>query len=101
MKAIKETGNNLIAALETHSVGLLDSFFQMFIFKEFKRFDRKIEKLNREGITIDFLVVCTPYYLHDAHIRYDLKIDAKVICEKPIVLNPWNIDALKLIKGDR
>ena len=90
MKAIKETGNNLIAALDKHdSVGILDSFFpDAYFFTEFERFDRHLEKLKREGINIDFLVVCTPNYLHDAHIRYGLKIGADVICEKPIELNP-------------
>ena len=102
MKAIKETGNNLIAALDKHdSVGVLDSFFpDAYFFAEFERFDRHLEKLKREGIAIDFLVVCTPNYLHDAHIRYGLKLGADVICEKPIVLNPWNVDALTLIEKE-
>ena len=102
MKAIKETGNYLIAALDKHdSVGVLDSYFpDAYFFTEFERFDRHLEKLKREGKAIDFLVVCTPNYLHDAHIRYGLKLGADVICEKPIVLNPWNVDALTLIEKE-
>jgi len=96
MKAIKETGNNLIAALDKHdSVGILDSYFpDADFFVEFERFDRHLEKLKREGKHVDFVTVCSPNYLHDAHIRFGLRIGAEVICEKPVVLNPWNIDAL-------
>ena len=102
IKAIKETGNNLIAALDKHdSVCVLDSFFtDVYFFTEFERFDRHLEKLKREGIVLDFLVLCTPNYLHDAHIRYGLNLGANVICEKPIVLNPWNVDALALIEEE-
>ncbi|NNF00678.1 MAG: Gfo/Idh/MocA family oxidoreductase, partial [Pyrinomonadaceae bacterium] len=100
MKAIKETGNNLVAALDPFdSVGILDSFFpNADFFTEFERFDRHIEKLKREGTTIDYVTVCSPNYLHDAHIRFGLRHGADVICEKPIVLNPWNIDALEEIE---
>jgi UDP-N-acetyl-2-amino-2-deoxyglucuronate dehydrogenase len=96
MKAIKDTGNNLVAALDKHdSVGILDSYFpEANFFTEFERFDRHCEKLKRNGTSIDYVVVCSPNYLHDAHIRFGLRIGAKVICEKPVVLNPWNIEAL-------
>ena len=96
MKAIKETGNNLIAALDKHdSVGILDSYFpETEFFVEFERFDRHIEKLKRLGVHTDYVTVCSPNYLHDAHIRFGLRVGADVICEKPLVLNPWNIDGL-------
>lgn len=96
MKAIKETGNNLLAAIDKHdSVGILDSYFpEADFFTEFERFDRHVEKLKRQGKKIDYVSVCSPNYLHDAHIRFGLRIGADVICEKPIVLNPWNVDAL-------
>lgn len=96
MKAIKETGNQLIVALDKNdSVGILDNYFpDAEFFTEFERFDRHIDKIKRAGIKTDYVSVCTPNYLHDAHIRFGLRIGATVICEKPIVLNPWNIDAL-------
>jgi UDP-N-acetyl-2-amino-2-deoxyglucuronate dehydrogenase len=96
MKAIKDTGNNLLAALDKHdSVGILDSYFpEADFFTEFERFDRHLEKQKRLGNRTDFVSVCSPNYLHDAHIRFGLRIGADVICEKPVVLNPWNIDAL-------
>jgi UDP-N-acetyl-2-amino-2-deoxyglucuronate dehydrogenase len=102
MKAIKDTGNNLVAALDKHdSVGILDSYFpEADFFTEFERFDRHCEKLKRQGIKIDYVSVCSPNYLHDAHIRFGLRIGADVICEKPIVLNPWNIDALMEIEKE-
>lgn len=102
MKAIKDTGNNLIAALDKHdSVGILDSYFpDTDFFTEFERFDRHLEKQKRNGIKIDYVSVCSPNYLHDAHIRFGLRIGADVICEKPIVLNPWNIDALEEIEKE-
>ncbi len=102
MKAIKETGNKLIAALDRHdSVGILDSYFpEADFFVEFERFDRHLEKLKREGTHIDFVSVCSPNYLHDAHIRFGMRIGADVICEKPLVLNPWNIDALMEIEKE-
>jgi len=102
MKAIKDTGNNLLAAIDKHdSVGILDSYFpDADFFTEFERFDRHIEKLKRNGTKIDFVSVCSPNYLHDAHIRFGLRIGADVICEKPIVLNPWNIDALMEIEKE-
>ena len=96
MKAIKDTGNNMLAAIDKHdSVGILDSYFpEADFFIEFERFDRHIDKLKRQGLKLDFVSVCSPNYLHDSHIRFGLKNGADVICEKPIVLNPWNIDAL-------
>jgi len=102
MKAIKETGNQLIAALDKNdSVGILDNFFpNADFFTEFERFDRHIEKLRRNGTPIDYVSICSPNYLHDAHIRFGLRIGANAICEKPIVLNPWNIDALEEIESE-
>ena len=102
MKAIKDTGNNLLAALDKHdSVGILDSYFpQADFFTEFERFDRHIEKLKRNSIKTDYVSVCSPNYLHDAHIRFGLRIGADVICEKPVVLNPWNFDALAEIVAE-
>jgi UDP-N-acetyl-2-amino-2-deoxyglucuronate dehydrogenase len=99
---IKETGNGLIAALDKNdSVGVLDSYFpEADFFTEFERFDRHIEKLRRKGIKTDFVSVCSPNYLHDSHIRFGLRVGADVICEKPIVLNPWNIDALAEIEKE-
>ncbi|HFB99240.1 MAG TPA: Gfo/Idh/MocA family oxidoreductase [Phaeodactylibacter sp.] len=97
MKAIKNTNNNLVAALDiSDSVGIIDSYFpQSAFFTEFERFDRHLEKLRRNGIQLDYTSICSPNYLHDAHIRFGLRHGSDVICEKPIVLNPWNIDALE------
>ena len=102
MRAIKDTGNNLIAALDKNdSVGILDSFFpEADFFTEFERFDRHLEKQKRKGIKTDYLSVCSPNYLHDSHIRFGLRLGADVICEKPVVLNPWNIDALAEIEKE-
>jgi UDP-N-acetyl-2-amino-2-deoxyglucuronate dehydrogenase len=102
MKAIKDTGNNLLAALDKHdSVGILDSYFpEADFFTEFERFDRHLEKIKRQGTKTDYVSVCSPNYLHDAHIRFGLRIGADVICEKPVVLNPWNIDALLEIEKE-
>jgi UDP-N-acetyl-2-amino-2-deoxyglucuronate dehydrogenase len=96
MQAIKSTGNNLIAAFDPYDgVGILDSFFPSAdFFTEFEIFDRHIEKLLSKGIKIHYLSICSPNYLHDAHIRYGLRLGIEVICEKPLVLNPWNIKAL-------
>ncbi len=101
-KAIKETGNNLVAAMDPFdSVGLLDSFFpKADFFSEFERFDRYIDKYNRSGNKLDFLSVCSPNYLHDSHIRFGLKQGADVICEKPLVLNPWNIEGLRAVEKE-
>ena len=102
MMAIKETGNNLIAAYDPYDgVGIIDSYFpKAHFFTEFERFDRHIEKLKREGTTIDYVSICSPNYLHDSHIRHGLRIGADVICEKPLVLNPWNVDALIDLEKD-
>jgi UDP-N-acetyl-2-amino-2-deoxyglucuronate dehydrogenase len=96
MNAIKDTGNTITAALDKFdSVGILDSFFpEADFFTEFERFDRHIEKLKQKDTPIDFVSVCSPNYLHDSHIRFGLRNHADVICEKPLVLNPWNIDSL-------
>ena len=96
LQAIKDTGNNLVATLDKFdSVGQLDSYFpQTDFFTEFERFDRHIEKLRRQGKRIDYVSICSPNYLHDAHIRFALRHQADAICEKPLVLNPWNVDAL-------
>jgi UDP-N-acetyl-2-amino-2-deoxyglucuronate dehydrogenase len=96
MKAIKDTGNSLIAAFDPYDgVGVMDSYFpEAHFFTEFERFDRHIEKIKRAGTKIDYVSICSPNYLHDSHIRYGLRIGADVICEKPLVLNPWNVDAL-------
>ena len=96
LRAIKDTGNQLIAALDKFdSVGVMDSYFpKADFFVEFERFDRHIEKLKRAGTHLDYVSICTPNYLHDSHIRMALRRGADAICEKPLVLNPWNIDAL-------
>lgn len=97
LKAIKETGNNLVAALDNHdAVGILDSYFpEASFFTEYERFDRHLDKLKRNGTSIDYLSVCSPNYLHDAHCRFGLRLRADVICEKPVALNPWNIEGLR------
>jgi UDP-N-acetyl-2-amino-2-deoxyglucuronate dehydrogenase len=96
LKAIKETGNTLVAALDPNqSVGIIDSYFpDTHFFTEFERFDRHIDKRRRRGDGIDYVSICSPNYLHDAHIRFALRSQADAICEKPLVLNPWNVDAL-------
>ncbi len=96
LKAIKETNNNLVAALDkSDSVGILDSYFpNADFFIEYERFERHIDKLRKTNGKVDYVSICTPNYLHDSHIRFALRHDADAICEKPIVLNPWNIDAL-------
>lgn len=101
-KAIKETGNILVAALDKHdNVGILDSYFpNADFFTEFERFDRHVDKLKRRGESIDYVSICSPNYLHDSHIRFALRTGANAICEKPIVLNPWNLDALKDIERE-
>ncbi len=103
LKAIKETGNILVAALDkSDSVGILDSFFpDADFFTEFERFDRHLEKLKRnKGQNVDYVSICSPNYLHDAHIRFALRIGADAICEKPLTLNPWNITALSEIEKE-
>jgi len=102
LNAIKETGNNLLASLDKFdSVGRIDSYFpESDFFVEFERFDRHFDKLKRTGTKIDYVSICSPNYLHDSHIRFALRHQAEAICEKPIVLNPWNIDALQEIENE-
>ena len=102
LHAIKETGNNLLASLDKFdSVGRIDSYFpDSDFFVEFERFDRHFDKLKRTGTKIDYVSICSPNYLHDSHIRFALRHQAEAICEKPIVLNPWNIDALQEIENE-
>lgn len=102
LKAIQETNNICVAALDKHdSVGVIDSFFpETQFFTEFERFDRHIDKLRRLNEAVDYLSVCSPNYLHDAHIRFGLRSGMDVICEKPIVLNPWNLDAIEQIESE-
>jgi UDP-N-acetyl-2-amino-2-deoxyglucuronate dehydrogenase len=102
LHAIKETGNNLLASLDKFdSVGRIDSYFpESDFFVEFERFDRHFDKLKRTGTKIDYVSICSPNYLHDSHIRFALRHQAEAICEKPIVLNPWNIDALQEIENE-
>jgi UDP-N-acetyl-2-amino-2-deoxyglucuronate dehydrogenase len=102
LKAIKDTNNSLLAALDPFdSVGIMDSYFpNADFFTEYERFDRHIEKLKRSGTHLDYVSICTPNYLHDAHMRFGLRHQADVICEKPIVLNPWNLEALQEIEKE-
>jgi UDP-N-acetyl-2-amino-2-deoxyglucuronate dehydrogenase len=104
LQAIKETNNNLLAAVDPHdSVGILDRYFpDVSFFTEFERFDRHLEKLRRGPSEnhIDYLTICSPNFLHDAHIRLALRIGASAICEKPLVLNPWNLDALSELEAE-
>ncbi|MGZ4089318.1 MAG: Gfo/Idh/MocA family oxidoreductase [Bacteroidia bacterium] len=102
LKAIRDTGNRLVAALDKFdSVGIMDSYFpDASFFVEFERFDRHLDKLKRSGRQIDFISVCSPNYLHDAHIRFGLRQGASVICEKPLVLNPWNVETLHQLQTE-
>lgn len=102
MKAIKETGNSLVAALDKHdNVGILDSYFpDADFFTEYERFDRHLDKLKRSGKKVEYISICSPNYLHDSHIRFALKNGAHAICEKPLVLNPWNAEALLEIERE-
>lgn len=104
MQAIKVTGNVLVAAFDpSDSVGVIDSYFpEAHFFTEFERFDRHLDKRRRRGGAgaADYVSVCSPNYLHDSHIRFALRSGADAICEKPLVLNPWNIDALLDIERD-
>jgi len=104
LKAIKETKNNLVAALDKFdSVGIMDSFFpNANFFTEPERFDRHLDKLRRmdKGREVNYVSICSPNYLHDSHIRLALRNNAHAICEKPIVLNPWNVDALQTIEKE-
>ena len=104
MKAIKDTGNLLTAVLDPYDgIGIIDSFApEADYFKEPERFDRHLDKLRRQGEKekIHYVSICSPNYLHDAHIRLALRNQANAICEKPLVLNPWNIDALQIIEKE-
>ena len=103
MMAVKDTGNNLIAAVDKNdSVGIIDSYFpEADFFVETERFDRHLDKLRRTGThKVDYVAICSPNYLHDAHIRLTMRNDAHAICEKPVVLNPWNVDALQEIERE-
>ncbi len=104
LKAIHDTGNRVIAAVDPHdAVGLLDRFgFDVRFFTEFERFDRHLEKLRRgpEAERVDYVSVCSPNYLHDAHMRVALRVGADAICEKPLVINPWNLDALQELEEE-
>lgn len=103
MRAIKDTGNNLVAALDPYDgIGIMDSHFpEASFFTEFERFDRFVDKWHRDnGKRIEYMSICSPNYLHDSHIRFALKNGADAICEKPLVLNPWNIDQLKVIENE-
>lgn len=104
MAAICETGNNLVAAYDPKdSVGIIDSYFpDSHFFTEFERFDRHIDKMRREKPeqAIHFVSICSPNYLHDSHIRFALRSGANVVCEKPLVVNPWNLDAIAQIEKE-
>jgi UDP-N-acetyl-2-amino-2-deoxyglucuronate dehydrogenase len=104
MQAIRATGNNLVAALDPNdSVGIIDSYFpEADFFTEFERFDRYLDKLLRKNHSncVDYISICSPNYLHDSHMRFALRAGANAICEKPLVLNPWNIDGLLEIERD-
>lgn len=104
MIAVKATGNDLVAALDPNdSVGIIDSHFpNAEFFTEFERFDRYMDKLRRagDGKMVDYVSICSPNYLHDSHMRFALRSGAHAICEKPLVLNPWNIDGLLDIEKD-
>jgi UDP-N-acetyl-2-amino-2-deoxyglucuronate dehydrogenase len=102
LEAIKACGGELVAAMDKNdSVGILDKYFpEAAFFTEFERFERHLEKLKQDGKGIDYLVVCTPNYLHDSHCRFGLKLGADVICEKPLVLNPHNLEGLKILEKE-
>ena len=102
LKAIKETGNELISAYDkSDSVGIIDSYFpRASFFTEQELFDRHNNHVKAKGINIDYLTVCSPNYLHDAHTRYGLRLGCDVICEKPVALSPWNIEALEQVEQE-
>lgn len=104
LKAINDTGNKLVAAVDPHdSVGILDQYFpDTAFFTEIERFDRHLEMLRRNSPNnkVDYLTICSPNHLHDAHIRLALRLDADAICEKPLVLNPWNLDNLEELESE-
>lgn len=104
MKAIRDTGNELVAVVDPHdSVGVIDSYFpEAKYFKEIERFDRHLEKLRRidSQESVQYITICSPNYLHDAHMRLALRLGAYAICEKPLVINPWNLDAIRVIEEE-
>lgn len=104
LKAIQDTGNRLVAAVDPNdSVGIIDSFFpDASFFTEVERFDRHLEKIRREdkGDKVDYMTICSPNHLHDAHIRLAMRVGADAICEKPLVLNPWNLDVLQQLEDE-
>lgn len=102
LRAMRDTGNTLVAAYDKFdSVGIMDSFFpDCSFFTEMELFDRHCSKLKGTEKQVDMVSICTPNYLHDAHIRYGLRLGADVICEKPLVLNPWNLDALEEVERE-
>lgn len=102
LEAIREVGGDLIAALDpSDSVGVLDSYFpEVNFFTESERFDRYLEKLRLSGDGLDYVSICSPNYLHDAHVRLALRSRANAICEKPLVLSPWNLDALASLEQE-
>ncbi len=104
LQAIRDTGNQLVAAIDPYdSVGVLDRYFSnVKFFTEIERFDRHLEKLRRQGPgnKVDYLSICTPNYLHDAHCRLALRLDTDAICEKPLVVNPWNLDQLEALEEE-
>jgi UDP-N-acetyl-2-amino-2-deoxyglucuronate dehydrogenase len=104
LRAVRDTGNTLVAALDPNdSIGLLDQYaLDIRYFREFERFDRHLEKLRRgpEESRVHYVTICSPNYLHDAHCRFALRVGAAVICEKPLVINPWNLDALQEIEAE-
>lgn len=104
LKAIHATGNRLVAAMDPHdSVGILDTYFpDASFFTEAERFDRHLEKLRRKGDDkrVHYVSICSPNYLHDAHIRLAFRLNADVICEKPMVIRPWNLDALRELEAE-
>ena len=104
MQAIKATGGTLVAAYDpSDSVGIIDSYFpDADFFTEFERFDRHVDKRRRANHSqkVDYVSICSPNYLHDSHMRFALRSGADAICEKPLVLNPWNIDGLQEIERE-
>jgi len=102
LKAIQDTGNTLVAAFDPHdSVGILDSYFpDARFFSEFERLDRFLEKRRRAGEPLDYVAIASPNYLHDAHCRFAMRLGSDAICEKPVVINPWNIEALETIEQE-
>ena len=102
MRAIAATGNRLVAALDPNdSVGVIDQHFpDAHFFVEFERFDRHVDKLRRKGAPVRYVSICSPNYLHDAHIRLALRVGAHAICEKPLVINPWNLDGLQELEEE-